>query len=170
LTRRALLAAVLAVVLVGGCTRGGGGDGPGIKLDGSARVPTDAGIATVATAARIEIDGRRSYRVSRQLLCFSTVTLEALPLVQRQGQYVHVGVRDGTVVWIASIAAVLQTAGAPPVVYYSGVLRKLAGRTATFRDGTVLRLAPEIPTLDPGSRLLAEIDPATDLVRRVTVG
>ncbi|MEA3075491.1 MAG: hypothetical protein QOF60_399 [Actinomycetota bacterium] len=170
--RRVLLAALLlAVSLLGGCSDASGGNNrTGIKLDGSPRVPTDAGIATVATAARIEIDGKRTYRVSRQLLCFSTVTLEPVPLVQREGQYVHVGVRDGTVVWVASIGAVLRAEGAPPVVYYRGTLRTLVGHTATFKDGTVLRLAPEIPKLDPDSRLLAEIDPTADLVRRVTVG
>jgi hypothetical protein len=57
--------------------------------------------------------------------------------------------------------------GAPPVVYYNGVLVRRDGPRAIFRDGTVLRLAAGVtPPVEQGL-VRAEIDPALHTVRAV---
>lgn len=163
--RRLLAGLSLTAVLTTAC---GGGDGEAaIKLDGSPRAPSDAGVVEEVSKERITIDDEE-YAVSDRLLAFSTTTLEAVPLLQRKGQYVQVGLEDDEVVWLASIGAVV--AEPEPAVYYFGTVKRQSGRLVTFRDGTILELAPDVPKLEAGSRLQAEIDPSSDLVRRVVIG
>jgi hypothetical protein len=63
---------------------------------------------------------------------------------------------------------VVQGAAAP-VVYYNGVLLRLEGDRAIFRDGTVLQLAEDVvPPVGQGL-LRAELDPASRTVRSLVL-
>lgn len=148
-----VLVAALSIALVG-CS--GGGDKP-LALDGSPRYPDDQGIATEASRDGILLDGDRRYKVSPELKSFSTYTLETIPLSTRIGQYVQVGLKGKTVVWIAGIAAVVPSK--PPRVFYIGELKKVDGPHAVFADGTVLRLAKALRSSAKPANVTAVIDP-----------
>jgi hypothetical protein len=162
--RRAAAVVALGTLALSAC---GSNDKPAIALDGSARKPSDAGIVTAVSRDHITIDQHR-YPVSDRLQAFSTTSLEAVPLLQRKDQYVQVGVRDGEVVWLASIGAVVRDPD--PVAYYLGTVRRQAGREVTFRDGTVLQVSADIPKLTAGARVQAEIDAAKDEIRSIVIG
>jgi hypothetical protein len=107
--------------------------------------------------------------VRKDLQSFSTYDLAAFPMLQRQGQYVQLGLRGRQAAWMAGIGVVVRKPGAPPVVYYNGVLLRLDGRRAIFRDGTVLRLADGVTPPVPQGLVRAEIDPALHTVRSVVL-
>jgi hypothetical protein len=114
------------------------------------------------TFRRITLDGTRTYAVSPRLRAFSTYTRQLEPMLSREGQYVQVGLDGRTMVWMAGVAAVVPTT--PPTVYYIGRMVKVdRARRAAFADGTVLRLAPDVPT-NERRRVRARIDPARHLV------
>jgi len=149
------------LLLAGGCRRGGG---HALVLDGRPRYPDAEGVVEQISFGRITLDGGRSYGVRPDLQSFSTYDLAASPMLQRLGQYVQVGLRGGQVAWLAGIGVVVRRPGARPVVYYNGVLVRLDGRRAVFRDGTVLHLAAGVtPPLGQGF-VRAEIDPALHTV------
>lgn len=152
-----ILASVAMAVVVAACTSGGGSAGAALKLDGSPRHPDDQGIATEVGRHRIILDGRRRYSVSPALNSFSTYTLETVPLVTRRGQYVQIGLQGKTVVWIAGIAGVIPSK--PPRVFYIGELKRVEGRDAIFKDGTVLRLAANVAARAKPGHFTAVIDP-----------
>jgi hypothetical protein len=82
---------------------------------------------------------------------------------------VHVGIEDGTVVWLASIADVVERAEGR-VVYYVGDVVDLEDGALRFEDGTVLRVAPGYelpPPPDDGARITATIDPEQHAVVEV---
>lgn len=110
----------------------------------------------------LTLDGGRTYKITRRLQCFSTQTMQAVPLLDRKGQYVHLGVDGHTVVWLAAVGAILRTPS--PVVFYTGTLVRRSGRTVTFRDGTVLRLAAGVEPPVAKGFLQVQIDPARHLV------
>ena len=172
--RRAAIAVVcvLATVVLGAGCRGGD-DEPVVRLDGSARVPDDEGVATSLSHASITLDGRRTYPVSRRLISFSTYTGAIEPMINRKGQYVQIGLdeEDGkkVMVWMAGIAQVLQTA--EPAVYYTGIYtRRADGGRAVFRDGTVIQLSPGVTVPKAGTGVIVRIDPATHKAVEVTRG
>ena len=145
---------------------------PVVRLDGSARVPDDEGVATSLTHASITLDGKRTYPVSRRLVSFSTFTGAIEPMITRKGQYVQIGLdeEDGkkVMVWMAGIAQVLNTA--EPAVYYTGIYtRRLQGR-AVFRDGTVIQLSPSVTVPEAGTGVIVRIDPASHRAVEVTRG
>jgi len=155
-----------AVVLAGGCSRG---DGNRLVLDGRPRYPDAEGVVEQVSFERITLDGRRSYGVRKDLQSFSTYDLAAVPLLQRLGQYVQVGLTGEKVAWMAGIGVVVRRPDAPPVVYYNGVLVRLDGRRAIFRDGTVLRLAAGVTPPVRQGLVRAELDPAVHTVRAVVL-
>lgn len=151
-------ALVVALVLVLGGACGGGDDGPAIALDGSPRIPDDQGVVTEVSEDELVLDGDRKFDVSGELLAFSTYTLEAIPLAQRQGQYVQVGLDGKTVEWLALIGEPLEDR-----VYYTGKLEEVDGDQLTFSDGTVLTLGSGVEAPAPG-RVRAVIDPQKRVV------
>jgi hypothetical protein len=165
--RRRLVPVLLVstVLLAGGCRRGG----HPLVLDGRPRVPDAEGVVEEVSFDRITLDGGRSYGVRKDLQSFSTYDLAAFPMLQRQGQYVQLGLRGRQAAWMAGIGVVVRKPGAPPVVYYNGVLLRLDGRRAIFRDGTVLRLADGVTPPVPQGLVRAEIDPTLHTVRSVVL-
>lgn len=157
--RRAVAVLVGGLLLVA-CR--GGGDPDRLVLDGRARFPDDEGLVTRVSVERITLDGKRTYDVSRQLQAFSTYSLQAVPLLQRQGQYVQVGLDGRTVTWLAAIGAVIESPA--PLVYYTGHFLRLEKGRAVFRDGTTLALGPGLATPRPG-QAVAQLDPATHRLR-----
>ena len=146
--------ALVAAVSASAC--GSSSGGLEVVLDGSARRPTDEGVVTAVSREKVTLDGRRTYKVSPTLKSFSTYTLATTPLLDKDGQYVHVGARGGTVYWIAGIADVLDGS-----VYYTGRLVQVEGDRAVMRDGTVLRLAPAAKGTEavrPEGEVVARID------------
>lgn len=158
-----LLALVLgSLLLVGGCSRGGDGSAP-VKLDGSPRVPDAEGIVAEVTRERLTLEGGDTYEIGDELQSFSSQTMTAAPVLQRKGQYVHVGVDGDRLVWVAAIGSVVP--GDEPVVYYTGTVESVAEGRVTFEDGTVLRLAKGVEPAVKEGPAVAEIDPDAGVVR-----
>ena len=174
--RRRIAATALAVAVslggalgVGACAGGGGdenGDGNGIPLDGSPRVPDAEGVVVglADDFSTLTLDGDRSYEVPEDVQSFSSVDGSTQPLRRRVGQYVHLGLDGSSVEWVAGIAAVVKGGAEGDRVYYTGELRKVAGSRLDFADGTVLRLADGLdsgPLVEAeGEQVLVTIDPA----------
>ena len=151
--RRAAVA-VTAVLALGAAACGGGDDEPAIALDGSPRVPDAEGIVIEVSDDKIVLDGDREFEVADDLMAFSTYTLEAIPLAQRQDQYVQVGLDGDTVEWLALIGEPLEDR-----VYYTGELEEIDGDQLVFADGTVLSLDDGVEPPAESGRLRAVIDP-----------
>jgi hypothetical protein len=153
--RVAAAAAVLVALTASAC---GGDDEPSIALDGSPRVPDDQGVVTEVSDEEIVLDGKRKFDVSDDLKAFSTYTLEAIPLAQRQGQYVQVGLDGDTVEWLALIGEPLEDR-----VYYTGEIEEIDGDQLVFADGTVLTLDSGVEAPESG-RVRAVINPQKRVV------
>lgn len=159
------VAAVLFVALVA-CS-GGSGAGSAtpvtyVRIDGSPRVPNDQGVVTAMAddLSTITIDNR-TYHTDPAMQSFSTIDGSTQPLRRRMNQYVQVGLRGDTVLWLAGIAAVVAPEGQAPVAYYTGVPVHVSDRRLDFADGTVLTLANGVTPPSTGQLTLATIDVAT---------
>lgn len=157
------LVVALAVV---GVACGGSGDSAVVKLDGSPRLPDAEGVVQSASKGGIRLDGNRSYGVSNKLIAFSTYDREPIQLATVRGSYVQVGVRKGTVVWLAKIGLLTPGASGKPVVQYQGNLARVRDGRLEFRDGTVLKLASGLkaPANVTGSTFVV-IDPKRHVVQ-----
>jgi hypothetical protein len=139
-----------------------------LVLDGRPRYPDVEGVVDQISFEQITLDGGRTYGVQKDLQSFSTYDLAAVPMLQRRGQYVQLGLNGKKVAWLAGIGVVVRGAG-PPVVYYNGTLVRREGDRAIFRDGTVLRLAAGVnPPVEHGL-VRAELDPALHTVRALVL-
>jgi hypothetical protein len=154
---------LVSVLLAAGCTRGGHDR---LVLDGRPRIPDVEGVVEQISFERVTLDGDRSFAVEKDLQSFSTYDLAAVPMLHRLGQYVQLGLNGKKVDWMAGIGVVVRGT-APPVVYYNGVLLRVDGDRAIFRDGTVLRLADGVTTPVENGMVRAEIDPAVHRVKAV---
>jgi len=157
-----------ALLLVGGCS-GRSGGGHRLVLDGRPRPPDAEGLVVQVSFERITLDGGRSYGVRKDLQSFSTYDLAAVPMRQRLGQYVQLGLSGQKVAWMAGIGVVVRRPDAPPVVYYNGVPVRREGSRLIFRDGTVLQLADGVTLPASPGLVRAELDPALHTVRAVVV-
>ena len=159
--RPTVVALVVALTLLAtGCDRGS--DGEKVTLDGTPRIPDAEGVVSEVSFTELTLEGGKTYRIRRDLLCFSTYTLEPLPLLQRKGQYVQLGLDGDRVVWLASIGGVVK--GDPPTVYYTGHLLEVSDGRAVFRDGTTFAVPEGIEVPDAGFVQVA-IDPTSAAVR-----
>jgi hypothetical protein len=160
MTRRRLVAVGLAllVALSTGCR--GGDPVADIRLDGTPRLPDRAGVVEAVSLKDITVDGKTT-PLSRRLLAFSTYTLAALPVLQTKGTYVHLGTKDGKVVWVALVAKLLGEKA-----FYDGTFVRAEGGGLVFQDGTVLVAAAGVAPPPPGTRVLAEIDVTHDRVAK----
>jgi hypothetical protein len=152
---------VAGALLLAGCAKS---ESHGVVLDGRPRVPDVEGVVEKVSFEEITLDGGRSYGVRKDLQSFSTYDLAAVPMLQRLGQYVQLGLDGKKVAWMAMIGEVVRGAGAP-VVYYNGVLLRLDGDRAIFRDGTVLQLADGVTSPVETGFVRAELDPSLHRVR-----
>jgi hypothetical protein len=159
-----LLMTLLAVLA--GCDRGGSTDR--LVLDGRPRIPDVEGVVEKISFDRITLDGGRSYGVRKDLQSFSTYDLAAVPMLHRLGQYVQLGLKGKKAAWMAGIGVVVR-GGAPPVVFYNGVLLRREDDRAVFRDGTVLQLAAGVTSPVEQGLVRAEVDPALHTVRAVVL-
>ena len=137
-------------------------------LDGRPRIPDVEGVVEQVSFEKITLDGGRSYGVRKDLQSFSTYDLAAVPMLQRSGQYVQLGLDGKAVAWMAMIGEVVE-GGAAPVVYYNGVLLRLEDDRAVFRDGTVLQLADGIVSPVETGFVRAELDPNLHRVRALVL-
>jgi len=151
------------VCLVAACS-GGGGDT--IKLDGSPRVPDVEGVVRRVDLRSVELADGRRFTVERDLQLFSTYSLESLPLLGREGQYVQMGVDGKKVRWMASVGAIVR--GSPPSVFYTGHLLRMEDERLIFRDGTTFRTVRRYPDALVGSFVIVDIDPDRGVVRTVS--
>ena len=163
----ALLVVVLsAAVVAPGC--GAGEDAKAvITLDGSPRFPDDEGIVTSVSRMQLTLDGRRTYRVSKDLRSFSALDLSIIPLLHHKDQYVQVGVEGQTVVWIGRIANVVVTS--TKRVFYVGELVRTEGQKLVMRDGTVLTLDKSVAAPTGTGRVQAQIDPEKHAVVQIVL-
>jgi hypothetical protein len=134
-----------------------GGPAP-LVLDGSPRTPDTEGVVTKVTTKEIQLDGRRSYHLSRDLQSFSTYTLTTIPVLQSTGRYVQLGLDGDTATWIATVGAVIEQD--PRVVVYTGELAAVRHGRLVFRDGTVLQLDKRVSVPKPQANVVVDIDPA----------
>ncbi len=164
--KRTVLCLLLAGALtLAGCSKG---DKARLVLDGRPRLPDAEGVVEKISFEQITLDGGRSYGVRKDLQSFSTYDLAAVPMLHRLGQYVQLGLDGKKVAWMAMIGEVVRGT-TPPVVYYNGVLLRLEGDRAIFRDGTVLQLADGVTSPVDHGQVRAELDPALHRVRSLVV-
>jgi hypothetical protein len=156
---------VAAAVLLSGCAKR---EADRLVLDGRPRIPDVEGVVEQISFERVILDGGRSFAIRKDLQSFSTYDLAAVPLLHRLGQYVQLGLNGKKVAWMAGIGVVVRGA-APPVVYYNGVLVRLDGDRAIFRDGTVLRLADGVTSPVARGLVRAELDPGLHKVRALVL-
>jgi hypothetical protein len=152
-------------LLLAGCAKS---DSHRLVLDGRPRVPDVEGVVEQVSLEKVTLDGGRSYGVRKDLQSFSTYDLAAVPMLQRLGQYVQLGLDGKKVAWMAMIGEVVRGT-TPPVVYYNGVLVRLDGDRAIFRDGTVLQLADGVTSPVDQGFVRAELDPALHRVRALVL-
>lgn len=156
---------VAGALLFAGCAKS---ERHGVVLDGRPRVPDVEGVVEQISVEKVTLDGGRSYGVRKDLQSFSTYDLAAVPMLQRSGQYVHLGLDGTKVAWMAMIGEVIEGPAAP-VVYYNGVLLRLEGNRAFFRDGTVLQLADGVTSPVGTGFVRAELDPSLHRVRALVL-
>ena len=152
-------------LLLAGCAKS---DRPRLVLDGRPRFPDVEGVVEQISFERITLDGGRSYGVRKDLQSFSTYDLAAVPMLHRLGQYVQLGLDGKKVAWMAMVGEVVRGPAAP-VVYYNGVLVRLEGDRAIFRDGTVLQLADGVTSPVDQGFVRAELDPALHRARALVL-
>ena len=165
LVRRLPLLLLAGVLALAGCAKS---DSNRLVLDGRPRPPDVEGVVEKISFERVTLDGGRTFEVRKDLQSFSTYDLAAVPMLQRLGQYVHLGLDGKKVAWMAMIGEVVRGSGAP-VVYYNGVLVRLDGDRVIFRDGTVLQLADGVTSPVEAGFVRAELDPALHRVRALVV-
>ena len=175
MSRRAVLVCLLvslAGILVACGDDDEGAGEPNVALDGSPR-PADAEGTLVEVAddfSTLTLDGDRTYDVAEDLLAFAAIDGTVQPLLRWVGQYVQVGLEEGTVIWLGGISAVVELDDEAPISYFTDVLVRAKGRQATFRSGTVLTLgrrvdaprdlpAPVVATIDVGGREVVALEP-----------
>jgi hypothetical protein len=122
-------------------------------------------VVTAVDVHQVTVDGT-SYPVSPKLRSFAAGTGQTVPLLWRAGQYVQIGLKGHTAVWIEGIGAVVRIEGHEPAVYFTEVLRRVSSGKAVFADGTVLRLGSARPPTRLPIRVQAEIDPTAHTIRR----
>ncbi|HEV7689100.1 MAG TPA: hypothetical protein VGQ80_21155, partial [Acidimicrobiia bacterium] len=74
-----------------------------LVLDGRPRYPDVEGVVDQISFEQITLDGGRTYGVQKDLQSFSTYDLAAVPMLQRRGQYVQLGLNGKKVAWLAGI-------------------------------------------------------------------
>lgn len=148
-----------------------------VAVDGSPRASDDAGVLTSLADdfASLVLDGGTVYEVSPAVQSFASVDGSTQPLRGRVGQYVHVGLDDDTVVWVAGLGAVVRLDGQPEEVLYLGRITAVRGSTIELQDGTVLELADGVAVPGEASReqpiaATLTIDVASDRVVEVVPG
>lgn len=87
------------------------------------------------------------------------------PIAHWKNKYVHIGLEDDSVIWIAGIGITIP--GDPRTVIYSGELKKLDDDRLTFKDGTVLKVASSLDAPRVGSRVVVTIDADRHVVSSV---
>jgi hypothetical protein len=165
LVRRLSLLLLAGALTLAGCAKSGSHR---LVLDGRPRPPDAEGVVEKISFESVTLDGGRTFEVRKDLQSFSTYDLAAVPMLQRLGQYVQLGLDGKKVAWMAMIGEVVRAAEAP-VVYYNGVLTRLDGDRATFRDGTVLQLADGVTSPVETGIVRAELDPALHRVRALVL-
>lgn len=160
-------AGVLAalVLLLGAC--GAGSEKPVVLLDGSPRVPDAEGVVIEASREGITLNRNRTYKVSPELIAFSTYNRKPIQLASTIGDYVHVGLDDGEVQWIALIGVVVVDAEGHKTAAYQGKLVRIDGRRLEFKDGTVLTLQQGLVAPADG---LGDVYAAIDVDKGVVQG
>ena len=162
---RFALLVVVGALFLSGCARS---DSHRLVLDGRPRPPDAEGVVEKISFESVTLDGGRTFEVRKDLQSFSTYDLAAVSMLGRLGQYVQLGLDGKKVAWMAMIGEVVR-GGPAPVVYYNGVLVRLEGDRATFRDGTVLQLADGVTSPVETGFVRAELDPALHRVRAVVL-
>ncbi|MCA1713552.1 MAG: hypothetical protein LC789_18735 [Actinobacteria bacterium] len=119
------------------------------------------------TIDAITLEGGRRFPLAEKLASFSTYNLEPIPLVHRVGQFVHLGLDDGAVTWVATIGAVVELDGRT-VVYTGELVQVDGGRRAIFADGTVLGIGEGVEPPSPPAYVRVEIDPTSGLATAMT--
>ncbi len=170
---RRLGAAVLTMLVLLSVSSCSSDDGPEadvgavVRLDGSARIPDDEGIATALSRDSITLDGKRTYEVSDDLRSFSTYTRELEPMIGRLGQYVQIGVDDDTMVWMGGVARVVE-GDTGPSVFYTGRFREVTVGRFVFTDGTTFAPGKSVKAPPTTANVTVRIDVESHLIVEIT--
>ena len=146
----------MSLVLLAGC--GGGAKAPEITLDGSPRRANAEGVVTDVSLERLTLDGRRTFEVDPKLRCFDAGTLKSVPLLGRLGTYVQAGVAGKKVSWISSYSAVVELPDRPRLAFHIGTVVTAKPGEIVFKDGSVLKVAPDVQLPPADVRARADID------------
>ncbi len=170
------LVALAALLSLGGAACGGGDDDGApelfVPLDGSPRVPDAEGVLVEVADdfTSLTLDDDRTYDVHEDLQSFAAGDGSLQPVGRYEGNYVQVGIQDGEVVWLGSIASVVRVPGDPDLAYVTGSLRSAEDGRLVLDSGIVLAAAddldlPDLPTaavltIDVASRTVVAVDRA----------
>lgn len=157
----------MPLLLAAGCSKP---SAPPIALDGSPRRPNAEGVVTEVTFDKLTLDGSRTFRVHPKLQCFDSATLRTVPLLQRKGTYVQLGVAGETVRWLAGYSAVVELPGQPAMAFHVGTVVRSEAGEIVFRDGSVLKVAPGVQPAPAGAVARADIDVARHAVIALAPG
>ncbi|HVL82216.1 MAG TPA: hypothetical protein VM840_11575 [Actinomycetota bacterium] len=125
------------------------------------RVPDAEGVVADIGPAGVKLADGSGFELEGEVESFTTRGHNFVPLAQLKGRYVHIGLQDRKVAWIASIGIVPEGDTQFP---YTGVLDRVEDGRAYFEDGTVLRLDGSIQAPEGGRTVLAVVDAARKLV------
>ncbi|HVE92543.1 MAG TPA: hypothetical protein VNE62_09640 [Actinomycetota bacterium] len=154
--------ALVIVGILGACSA----ESPKGILESGPRVPDEQGVVADVSVGRLQFQGGKAYAISDRIESFTTRTHEVKALALWKGKYVHAGIENKEVVWVAGIGVVPKDP--PRHVTYTGVFRNLDSRgRAVFEDGTVLALAAGVKPPRKGETVVT-IDPLKKAVVSLT--
>ncbi|MEO7804087.1 MAG: hypothetical protein ABIS18_06805, partial [Actinomycetota bacterium] len=125
-------ALVLTLLFLVAC----GSSDPVDPTSDAARFPDEEGVVTSMTRSRMTLDNKRTFDISLEVQSFSSLEGHApTALVSWRGKYVHAGLTDDKVIWVAGIGLALPNG----TVTYVGYFERVEEGRAVFADGTALR-------------------------------
>ncbi len=155
-----VFAALLALLVLASCTS----KEPESILEAGIRLPDLEGVVDDINNDTMTLDGK-SYPISKTVESFTTFKDHRVtPIIHWQGRYVHVGLDDDRVQWIAGIGIVGPS---DKTVIYTGKFLRIDDGRAVFEDGTALTLGRGIKAPKKGFQAVAVIDSRTDKVTEI---
>ena len=141
---------------------------PGSILGEGPRFPDVEGAVQQVTLQSITIGGK-AYPLDEGLESFTSRGHDVAPVLGWKDKYIHLGLDEDTkkVVWIAGIGVIAKTSD-PPTAIYVGIFESMSEGRAVFRDGTTLKLAPEVAAPVKGRETVVTIDVAKKMAISAT--
>ena len=134
---------------------------PASILDEGTRFPDAAGVVTEISAQSVQLDDGTTYTISPEVESFTSKEHLVTALLRwKEGWYVHIGLEDDSVVWIAGIGLARADSGQ---VNYPGVFERMERGHAVFADGTAFMADEGVEAPTEGSEAVAVVDIERDV-------